>query len=220
MAAYTKAEAIARVQQGLGFRSDKATEILRALRDAQTLLEQGQTMPWWLLAPGQTLVGTADVATVTLPPEFLRFDDEAAIVYSDASLTPASYEVELYDYADWAALGRDPTTGTPESGHGRRLALVGKTLYVGPTPTVAFTLTASWYEAAADLADVGDGDSNAWLTNGPMILIGLAGAAVAADLEYPAAVSKFEEMYQVANARMIADEEARKGRSYRVGAGL
>ena len=220
MAAYTKAEAIARIQQGIGFRSDLNAVILRALRDAQTLLETGQTLPWWLLSTTTTIVGVSGDTYVALPTGFIRFDDEVDIEYNDTTIGDATYPVSLVDYADLSALGRDPVTEVRSTGGARWLAIRGDRLYIAPTPQAVFTISASWYEQDEDLGNLDDDESNRWLTHGPLILIGLAGASVAADIREPDGAQTFSAMYQTANARMIADVEARKSRSYAVGSDL
>jgi len=217
MAAYTKNEAIAEVQQGLGFRSDKATEIERALRNAQSLCEEGQTLPWWLLSDTTTLTGTASTETVPLPAGFLRFDDEEDPLYYDASVGRTS-TFTIVPESELRRLRVDPGSGAVRSGAARWGALRKLSLLVGPVPDVAFEIRGSWYARDVDIGTLTGVETNLWLTYGPQIVIGMAGMKIAADLEYPQAAEKFQAIYAMANARMISDAELRKSRAYRVGA--
>lgn len=218
MVALTKAEAIARVQQGLGFRSDKSDEIELELRLAQSELEKGQTLPWWLLSDTTTLSGSADTETVALPTGFLRFDEEVDLYYTAPSISPRTVLIgSPVDYSQLKLLRVDESTGEVLTGASRWVAIWKNSLIVSPIPTESFTLTGSWYVADEDIGDLQPAETNLWLTYAPLVVVGMAGMSIAADLEYGAAAEKFNAMYSMANARLIADAELRKSRSYNVG---
>ena len=214
MVALTRTEAIARIQQGLGWRADKSAEILLELRLKQSELEKGQSLPWWLRTDG-SLTGTANVATLTVPTGFIRFDEETALRFDD----DPNDEVALVDYDDLLLLGVDDATGEAETGAARWIAIRQSTFIVRPIPTASFTINGSWYVVDTDLANVAAGASNQWLTYAPLVLIGLAGESMAMDLDYLESAARFQKMYQDANSRLIADIVLRQysGRDYQIG---
>ena len=59
--------AVARIQQGLGFRDDLQDQCVAALKEARCLLETGRTLPDFLLQTGQTLVLPAGSGLVAYP---------------------------------------------------------------------------------------------------------------------------------------------------------
>jgi hypothetical protein len=224
MVALTKAQAIARIQQGLGFRTDLAEAILLELRMKQTELEEGSTLPWWLVSDTNTFatVTTLDSdfaeGKITIPVNFIRFVEDTDISHSlvsirqDRILSPVDYDalLKLGVDSEYEVLTGNPRWWAFHEGH----------IHVRPIPTIDYSLTATWYAHDADLAGVSDASSNQWLTYGAPILIGAAGVAIARDLEYPEAEDRFLQMYQSALGRMMIDAEIRKSgnRPYAVGA--
>ena len=68
----TRDEAVARIQEGLGFRSSLSSVIIARLKEEQRDLERGKTLPPFMLLEGQTLSLTASINFVALPATFLR----------------------------------------------------------------------------------------------------------------------------------------------------
>lgn len=200
--ALTRAQAVARVKQGLGWRRDKADEILLELRIQQEELEKGQSLPRWLRTEG-TITGTANVATANLPTGFIRWDDESDIFMADADGVLGV--VSIVDHGDLILYGQDEETGEVLEGAALRLAVRATQVIVRPVPEKAWTLDAAWYFKDTDLTDVADAASNRWLTNAPLVLVGKAGMRLAQDLEHDRAYKKFREEFESANGRMIAD---------------
>lgn len=215
-APYTKVEAIARIKQGLGFRTDLDDAILRELRDQQELLEKGQSLPWWLKVDS-TLAAVADTQTIAVPDGFIRFDEDVEPWMTDTTTGQRSV-IKVMDWDQLLALSWDEDTQAVSTGPVRAFALRGSVFQLAPVPTENGTIYASWYQQDEDLEDVGDDESNLWLTYAPLVLIGSAGMALAADTRDDDAIRIFTNMYTGANSRMIADIELRKSRTYAVGA--
>ena len=218
MVAMTKAEAISRIQQGLGWRDDKDTEITLELRLVQDLLEKGQSLPPWLLAGTGYLTGTANQEYIALPTGFIRFDEdlEFSTTDSDGVLQP----VTQVDYRELLQLGQDPVDGSTETGRVKWVALRWSRLYVRPVPTSSFTITCDWYAADEDIGGLASSGTNNWLTYGHDILLGKAGQRMAQDLHNDKAERNFTELYQTGQARLLTEIAMRKqnARRYRVGA--
>lgn len=210
--AVSRDQAIARIQQGLGWRSDKATEILLELRLKQAELEDGQTLPWWLVVHG-FVNATAGQSILTIPTGWIRFVE-------DEDITVDGLKVRVIDYADLIQVRRDPSTGKDEVGVPRYLAIRSDGFAIAPIPTQTTRFDWSYYAHDADLSTVAATATNKWLTNAPQVLIGAAGTAMARDLDYQTSEQRFLTMYQAALGRMLVENEIRKSgnRQYAVGA--
>lgn len=215
MTALTKAEAIAYIQQKLGFRDDLDAAILLELRVQQDLLEQGQSLPWWLRVDG-SLSAVAATDTIALPTGFIRLDEDIEPWMTDTTTGKRS-AIKIVDWDQLLALTWDEDTQAVATGPVRAMAIRNTTFQLAPVPTENGTIYASWYAKDENLADIASNESNLWLTYAPLVLVGLAGLEVAADLQHDDAVEKFQRIYAGANSRMIADIELRKSRTYQVG---
>lgn len=203
MAAYTRATAIARIQRGLGFRSDLSQDIVTSMDDAITLLEQGDQLPYWLRKVDQTLSGTADNDAVTLPADFIRLDDEDAVYTLDSDGVTHIYATRVTPYSK--LLGY---SGLSDASNPIWYTQLGLTLHVMPVPTAAWTVYINYFAHDATVASLGDNTSNLWLSNAPLVIIGSAGMVLASDLGDPDAVKTFTMMYTEARARLLRDIEA------------
>jgi hypothetical protein len=215
VAAITKSKAIARIQRGLGFRTDLEDDILLELRQAQTMLEQGQSLPWWLRIDS-SLSATANVSTITIPTGFIRFDEDVEPWVIDTT-TGKRNVVKVMDYDQLLSLSWDEDTSAVATGTITGLAIRQSTFIVAPTPTEATTVYAAWYFADDDLESLDDDDSNLWLTYAPLVIVGMAGVAMAKDIKDQDATQTFTQMYDNANTRLVYDIELRKSRTYQVG---
>lgn len=215
MAALTKAEAISYIQRRIGFRSDLEDDILLELRLQQDILEQGQSLPWWLRLDS-SLAAVAGIGTIAVPTGFIRFDEDVEPWTVDTTTGKRSV-VKVIDWDQLLSLTWDEDAQATATGPVRAMAIRGTLLQIAPTPTANGTLYASWYAKDTDLADLNDTETNLWLTHAPLVLIALAGIEVAGDIEHAEAVKKFTAVYTQANSRMIADIELRKSRTYQVG---
>lgn len=195
-----RSEAVARIQRGLGFRTDQEQNIIDSLQEAQRDLEGGQTLPWFLIQEDAAFAVLASTSTYTFPTDFLRVVEDEGLHYTSDDgeaifLTKRTYEENVKFFADV-----DPG---PPQGYTIRKG----TIQIWPVPDIAYSLTWSYYKRATLLStDV----TNAWLTEVPELLIGLAGLLIAADLENEASTKKFGAMYQKWSAWLVtqmADRE-------------
>jgi hypothetical protein len=199
--------AVARIQRGLGFRSDLEDEIISALQEAQRLLELGRTLPFFLLQEDEALSITSGSGALALPTGFIREKDDEGphLVDDDGKL----YFMEKMDF-ERAKLTFD------SDDPGRPLAYVLRkaTMLVYPERDTTYDGTWSYYKGADVLtSDI----ENAWLQYAPETLIGAGGLIIAKDARNPSAVQIFSEMLGVANAGQFAEsilrDEANKPRN-------
>lgn len=196
-----RSEAITRIKQGLGFRTDLDTVIISALQEAQRNLEGAATFPWFLINENASLAVTSGNQTVTLPtnPGFLGFVEDETPYYTNLGevifLTKKPFDEAKTFYGAAAA-------GKPEA-----FTLRSVNLTVWPVPNANYTLTWSFYERGALLSsDI----TNDWLTFCPELLIGCAGLLVAVDLNNEAATKKFGAMYQMWSAWLVTEMARRE----------
>ncbi len=178
--------AISRIKRGLGFRTDLDTEILSALNEAQRELEQGKTLPRWLLVEDATLTLLANSNTVNLPDNFLR---------RSGRIRYTTQYSQLPAWVSWKGL--DDTLeayDVVEMGAPRVAVLRNTTIYFAPTSENNYTLTWDYYKRATALT--AGGDTNEWLadTNMPELLIGTAGIKMALDTRDKDALAIFSRM--------------------------
>lgn len=187
----TRDEAIARIQQGIGFRTDLNDQIAYALREAQRLLENGLSLPYFLVEEDQTLTVPLGTGAVALPDGFIReADGEGLRYYDTASAEWIFLEKKTHEEAVRATRGLDP---------GRPLVYVLRktSVLVFPERDASYDLTWSYYKRGAALdTDI----ENAWLDEedgNPEALIGRAGMLIAEDVvaDVPLYYQKFERMY-------------------------
>ena len=197
--------AVSRIQRILHFRSDKSTEIVEELQNAQTYYEKRPNLPWFLLTTIQDLATVATVETVALPssPVFLREYDEDALFYFNSAATA--------DADKWTELAKDDLDFLretyPGSGAPKAYALVNENFYIFPTPDAAYTLKFIYY---AEDTKLDTNVENEWLKHYPDLLIGYAGRMIAPPLSDAEAKAQFVEMETEARALLQAEIEARE----------
>lgn len=185
--------AVARIQQGLGFRQDLNDQIVGALKEARRLLETGRSLPDFLLQEGQTLLLPAGNADVPLPTGFIMEFQEEGLWYVKALGFKETIWLEKLDFdiGNTRFVRSDP--GSPLA-----YTLRGSKIHFWPARDVAYTLNWAYYKRSKDLStNVPD---NEWLADdagAPEALIGRAGMIIAADLADTAAVQKFSSMYTI-----------------------
>lgn len=224
--------AVAQIQQGLGWRSDKATQIVAALQFAQTEREKpGMTLPWFLVAEDQSLSVLTGITAVTLPTGFIkeRESKQGNLRYR-ASSTTRTWWLEKMDeqvanrtfFGSWSDQDdEDRSADTALSpGLPRAYVLRKATIKIYPTPDANYTLTWDFYKAA-DMLALGSTE-NSWLMYAPWVLIGDAGMKMAADLRDKDALATFQAIVQKAQSTLIADviEREQAGRSFSMGSRL
>lgn len=210
-----RAVAIARIQRGLGFRTDLDTEITAALQEAQRLLEQGTSLPYFLLNEDAAISLTAGTSTFSLPARFLREADNSQPHFYPT--TGGITKLVKKDLDEARAIFVDADAGAPAV-----YALRRETIEFFPTPDVDYELEWDYYAGALPLTS---NIENAWLEEeygAPEVLIAAAGISIATDLENAPAVALFTKMLSQAWGGMFADGilRAQANRPLRVGGKL
>lgn len=198
MVALTGNQAVAQVQQRLGWRSDKSGEILVALQMAQDEMETGTSLPWFLKHEEEELLVTAGDRTLALPTGFKRIEDGPhylSTAEDPVYLTQGEYW-ELY--SSYAA--SDP--GAPVA-----FTLRKSDLYLFPEPSEDKTLY--WTYWAADDAITG-GSTNQWLTHFPWLLIGRTIMDMAAALHNAEAAKAGAAMYSLWLPKVLGEDIERE----------
>lgn len=179
-----RAVAVTRIQEGLGFRSDREVTIIRRLIEAQRELERGKTLPKFLLAEDQTLTLASGEHAVDLPQLFLR-RSSTLIRY-----TPVYSEYpRRIPWKDYDALHLAYQSYNPGGPHG--VALREDSLWFEPEADRAYTLTWDYYQRGVALET---NTTNLWLEHAPEWLIGEAGLRIALDTRNKTAVELFTFM--------------------------
>jgi hypothetical protein len=196
-------QAVARIQQGLGFMTRQATVILDRLKEAQKDLEKGKTLPKFLLQEDQTLTLLTGTSTVALPAGFLRVDDDNLPHYTDVTTQTPKFINIVRSFAEALKANFDPDSNAP------RVAVIRKSAIDFINNVSAdYTLTWSYYKADAVITG---NDTNLWLTNAQDWIIGEAGYRMALDLENASAAAKFAGLRTQGRAAVfagiVADEE-------------
>ena len=196
----TRDEAVTRIQEGLGFRNDKAETIKKRLEEARIALETGKTLPWFLIQEDQPLALAQGSNVIALPTGFIRpvSDEEQALRYTSIySDFPRIIPWKTFRDAQNAYADRDP--GAP------LVAVLRNTsIYVFPAADVAYTLTWSYYKHS-DALNAGDVDDHPWLTTAPDALVGEAGFRMAVDARDAEAAQVFDKMRLEGRTQLIAE---------------
>lgn len=208
--------AIAEVQQIVGWRSDKATQIGNALQYAQAQREKpGATFPWFLRST-KTIDTVAGTHSYSIPTGYIQDSDENdgnLFIYSDGTsksrtifLTKGSFKTlqERY-FGAWPQSGEASLTDDSaevENGTPREFALDGSNIFLYPVPDAAYTLYWKCWAAAQALSS---GVENAWLQYAPWVLIGEAAQKIAADLGYAEGVAKAQAILSRANGDLFRE---------------
>jgi hypothetical protein len=225
--------AVSEVQQILGWRTDKATQILAALQYAQTEREKpGLTFPWWLWKEDQSLPAlTINSQTLALPSDFIQDSEEkdGNIRYVPTTANARTFFLKKMDFeiaeknffGDWSSFwdvaieAVNPLSpGTPKA-----YVLRQSSIRIYPKPDAAYVLTWSYW-GKADTITLNT--ENAWLANAPWVLIADASKKLGADLQNGAAVATAQQIGQMAEQNMFRSTIARResGRSRRMGSRL
>lgn len=204
-------DARSRIQNTLAFRTDKATEIVNALQDAQVILEQSSELPWFLKTEVSTISTTKDEERVTIPTDFLREWEEDPLWYFNASADDEDKWVELAKEDLSFLRGAYPGAGAPIA-----YALDEKYFRIFPTPDEIYPLKTIYYGKAAILSSNIEND---WLKHFPYLMIGEAGRLFAPGLRDKAALTQFTQWALEGRALLRVSNEARmhSGRRYIMG---
>ncbi len=191
----TRDQAVALIQEELGFRSDLAANIVGRMKQAQRLLEHGRSLPVFLLEQDASIVAAAGSAEVALPTGFIRWKQDEGLRYT--TTTGSFVKLEKVPLDIGAARFLDADDGKPLA-----YTLRKDTIKVYPDRDQAYTLTASYYKEAVALDS---NIENEWLAHAPDVLVGRAGMFMCGPLRNDAAMARFLEIYGTAWASMFAD---------------
>ena len=213
----TRDEAIALIQQQLGFRTDLESTIILNLKAAQLLLEKEPTKPWFLLSEDSYVRTTAAEQRLQLPSDFLQEAEEAVLRYvpdeDDDADVDTSNEVELVkeDYDVLRVNYKSNVEGPPEA-----YALVGEYFRLFPTPDDDYLIRMIYYKQDTVLDT---NVENAWLKHAPYVLMGKAGWQIASALRDSFAQTTFSKWEAQGRVILFSQNEARAhvNRSYQVG---
>lgn len=214
MAGMTRDEAVAEIQEGLGFRADQATAIIRRLQRVQFLLEQGRTLPWFLEKSTTVAVLANSDMLVTSLPGFIREirnpQRGMGVYYLDSNNAPVFLQ-KLDPPENWQSLGVGLSTDTVVA-----YSLTATSLQLFPRTHVAVSLTVDYFGHDAVLTS---NVTNLWLTNAPYLMIGNAGASFAQTIQNTAAYNEFTQLAQVSWQSIFAETIEREiaNRQYVVG---
>jgi len=193
--------AIARIQEGLAFRTDNFDRIVQRLQDAQRLLERGRTLPYFLLEENAEIEVLALANTFPLPTGFLREEAEGGLRLLDQDDSHVVY-LEKVDYRNGILSYQVDDT---DEGQPQAYALLKSTVQFWPATDIDRTLTWSYYKSGESLST---NIENSWLdeeTGAPEVLWSRAGMMMAQDLFNDAAKAKFQEIFFEAYSGMLGD---------------
>lgn len=201
-------EAVSRIQRKLGYRTDKADEILEELNDAQLTLEmgvpspygKGTFTPWFLISEVASAATEAGEERIAIPTDF-RGEIEGFQLYyfnEDAEDDENAWvRLTKLDEAQARAYSPPPTdTDLLPAGYWYS----GGYWRIVPTPNAERLLKIIYSGADTVLTTTPD-ITNRWLTYAPWVLIGAAGVSMAGSLRDATAQQFFQ-------ARMAADISA------------
>jgi hypothetical protein len=198
-----RTEAVAQVQEVLGFRSDLTDRIVTQIGIANTRLRLAATKPWWTIEY-VSLPIAAEAASVALPDDFIEEWEEGDVIYRAENIDALdSGELLLKNDIDTLFQLYGLTPGTP-AGYG----LTGDRLSVYPFPAVAGTIGLWYYRKDDDL--LSGSSTNGYLTHIPEMIIGLAGLRIAQSIRDKEAIATFREMISEARTELYRQNESRK----------
>lgn len=201
----TRDEAVSRIQVKLGFRTDKAADIVNYLQDEQIKLEKRPVLPHWLVSEVSDITTTINEERVHVPADFLREYEDP-----DGGDQLWYFNPSAADTDKWTVVVKsDMETlreAYPGSGPPKLYALTEDYFRIGPTPDDTYTLKMIYYKKDALLTT---NIENAWLANMPDLLIGRAGMQMAEAFRDTQAWSYFNNMATGADDIVDRDEEAR-----------
>jgi hypothetical protein len=180
----TRDEAVARIAFLLGNRSDLNDAIVRELKAAQTQLENGPLLPWFLLSEEATASIALGQERIAIPSDFLREPEEegALWLFREGTAEPFELAKAQYDKARYVYTGSEQP---------KVYAAIGGYFYLFPVPDRAYTLKLIYFAADTSLST---NIENKWLKYAPDLLCGQAGGVLATVLEKASASALFAAM--------------------------
>src|SRR5262245_3597204 len=191
-------EALTEIKRGLGYRTTLDSSIVGAINSVQRTLEEGVSLPDFLLVYDAPITVTAAIEAITLPANFIRMHDKFDMYYVDSdgkrNYLPRKDEQE----ARVAHAG--VTSPTYPRVWARRTNTSGVLI---PKPALSGTYFLTYYKAEPVLS-IGGTITNKWLDNRPDIIIGTAGLEVCTAVGYKDGFDFFRQ-------RLTRGEKTRMG---------
>ena len=203
----TRDEAVALMQQQLGFRTDLASTIVTNMKFAQTNLESAPTKPWFLISEDSYADTVSGEQRIAIPTDFLEEIDEATLRYIPDDLTDGEIDLIKGDYDQLRKDYQDTTTGTTAVGEPEAYALLDGYFRIFPTPDDVYRLKMIYYKQDTVLSS--DIENN-WLKWAPKLLMGETGAMIASSLRDAAALGTFQRWTSEGRVLLFGQNEARK----------
>lgn len=181
--------AVTRIADGLGFRTDLTDKIILRMQEAQRDLQNGKTLPWFLIEYFYQEDVDAGTATIPLPQSFLRLYEDHSPHYTAAGDTTPTFLRAATSYRDMLAAYESDEEG-PQA-----YIIENSVIRLHPAPSSNIELIYSFYFAPTVLTQ---NVENEWLEHAPEWLIGEAGIRMAQDLRDKDAVTIFTNMRNAA----------------------
>lgn len=190
-----RASAVARIQEGLGFRSDREITIIRRLHEAQRDLERGKTLPKFLLVEDAALTLISGSNEVALPDSFLRRYTSLITYVPLYSDKPRGIPWRDYNAGREAYASYNP--GGPAV-----VSMRAESLWFEPLADRDYTLSWTYYQKGDPLDT---NITNLWLEHAPEWLIGEAGLRMAKDARNQTAIQLFTDMRNAGMSSWLKD---------------
>lgn len=211
-----RSEAIALIQQQLGFTTAMSSTITSNLQLSQQVLEQAPTKPWFLITEDSYIDTVSGEQRIPLPTDFLQETDDALLRYVPTDTTEEEVDLWKDDYDVLMENFKDTVTRVMREGSPEAYALMGSYFRIFPLPDDAYRLRMIYYAKAEVLSsDI----ENAWLKYAPYLLMGHAGKNVAAAMRDSNALGVFTGWEREGRLILTTQNEARQhsNRRYQMG---
>lgn len=212
-----RGQAIARIQEKLGFATNLSSNIASALQDVQVELEGEQYLPIFLKT-SQNLSTTIGQRAVHAPSNFIREDPDQALSYVDSN---QEYHTLIKDITSFlnSSFGT-LTEGPPQAYsllHSPSFPNTGFAFGMFPLPDAVYTVACFYYGNDTTLSS--DSIENKWLKYAHDLMIGMAGKRIAEAKRDKDAIAFFTNLEAQGRRRLnysgIAQEV--ENRVYRMG---
>lgn len=200
----TRDEAVALIQEQLGFRTTLSSNIITHLQLAQTTLEAGPTKPWFLISEDSFADTTAEEQRIAIPTTFLQEVEEAVLRYvpDDAELISDEIDLIKDDYDVLRKNYADSESGEPEA-----YCLLDGYFRLFPVPDDVYRLRMIYYKQDTVLST---NVENNWLKYVPLLLIGKAGRQIATALRDITAATVFQNWENEGRIILLSQTIARE----------
>lgn len=206
-------DAVALVQQTLGYRTDLITSIITTMQLAQHQLEQEPGKPWFLISDDTALVTAASARTIAIPTGFLEEYEEGGLYYipTTGDDTGKYLELDKDDYDVLTKNFRDEDDGPPQA-----YALIGNYLNVFPLPDAVYNLKLKAFMADTILDT---NIENKWLQYAPLVVIGKTGNMLPSGILNQQSTNQFKLFEAQGRVALANQNEARMhaNRNYQMG---